>query len=194
MQTVRSTTDSVAGPSGKATSSTRRRFLGATLLLTVSAVALGGCCGALIKKDSAWKGTYQRYAVATRNAQGKRTVNVSSSGAATLIVGTNTVTYDLVYGANNANHIVQVYTWKTADLVPVGSGHDVKLTWVSMVKNPPTANYFADNVSPMMKVRGSGADRRIELEFADARGTRGDVDFSVGGKNMTGIGEADFGQ
>jgi hypothetical protein len=45
-----------------------------------------------------------------------------------------------------------------------------------------------------MKVRGSGADRRIELEFADARGTRGDVDFSVGGKNMTGIGEADFGQ
>lgn len=183
-------------PTG-ARSGSRRRFLAATLLVAASSVALGGCCGALFKKDAAWKGTYQRYAVATKNAQGKRTVNVSSTGTATLIVGANTVTYDLYYGAGNANHIVQVYTWKSADLVPAGDGHDVKLTWISMVKNPPTANYFADNIAPMMKVRGTGQNRRIELEFSDSRGTRGDIDFSVGGRTPTGtgagIGNGDFG-
>jgi hypothetical protein len=158
----------------------------------LAAVSASACC--LKETGAGWKGTYQRYAVSTRNAMGQPRVFGSSAGKASLIIDTNKLTYDLYYGPNNNTHVVQVYTFQASDIAAVKGGHNVRLTWQSMVKTPTNASYYADNITPVLKVRGSGDNRHFELEFSDAKGTQGDIDFSVGGKNLTGIGDADFDQ
>ena len=53
-----------------------------------------------------------------------------------------------------------------------------------MQKVPANSNYNADSVQPMLKIRGSGDKRHIELEFSDTKGVRADIDFSVNGVDL----------
>lgn len=162
------------------------RFLVTAGTLSVLALTLPGCK----ETGSSWKGKYTRYAEAVRAANGR--TRTESQGTATLDVDTNKITYDVVYGPKNQNHVVQVYTFTPATITKVNGGHDVKLTHISMVKTPPNLGYFPDSGNPLLKVRGKGDNLHLELEFVDTKGTRADVDFSIGGKNLTGVGDADF--
>lgn len=164
----------------------RRSFLSAAIL--GAAVVVSGCK----ETGASWNGTYVRYSAAMRNAAGKRVNTASNTGVAKLVVASGELTYDQTYGPNNNTHVVQVYTFQKNDIVKGKGGHDVKLVWKSMVKTPPTAGYDADNITPLLRVRGKGDNLHLELEFVDSKGTRGDIDFSVGGKNLSGIGDADF--
>ena len=164
----------------------RRSFLSVAIL--GAAVVVSGCK----ETGASWNGTYLRYSAAVRNAAGKRVNTPSNGGVAKLIVATGELTFDQTYGPNNNTRVVQVYTFQKTDIVKVKGGHDVKLVWKSMVKTPPTANYYADNITPLLKVRGKGDNLHLELEFVDSKGMRGDIDFSVGGQNLTGVGDADF--
>ncbi len=162
------------------------RFIVTASALSLLALTLPGCK----ETGASWKGKYTRYAASIRQAKGR--VSTATTGTATLDVAPNKITYDVLYGPNNANHVVQVYTFQQSDIAKVNGGHDVKLTHISMVKTPPNLGYYPDSGSPLLKVRGKGDNLHLELEFVDTKGTRGDIDFSVGGKNLTGVGDADF--
>jgi hypothetical protein len=165
--------------------STSRRSLFVVPLLAGLALAGVGC-----KEDgSSWAGTYIRYNSAVRNAQGKRIVSASTGGNAKLVLTKGQAVYDLNYGPNNATNVVQVYTFTKDNVKKVKNGYDVALTWKSIEKKPANAGYFPDNVSPLLKVRGKSGQTHVELEFTDTKGIRGDIDFSVGGKNLTGTPE-----
>ena len=162
------------------------RFLLTAGVVSLLVTTLPGCK----ETGASWKGKYTRYAASIRQATGR--TSTATAGTATLAVETNKVTYDVLYGANNVNHVVQVYTFKPDDIAKVKGGYDVKLVHISMVKTPTNLGYFPDSGNPLLKVRGKGDNAHFELEFVDTKGTRGDIDFSVGGKNLSGAGDADF--
>lgn len=136
------------------------------------------------KEDgSSWAGTYLRYGEAVRR-NGKKIPSPTTAGKGTLTLEAGKVTYFLEYGPGLKNKITQVYTFTPENIAQVKNGYNVQLTWQSMEKIPTNANYIADKIEPVMKVRGEGDKRHIELEISDPRGTRGDVDFSVGGVDL----------
>lgn len=163
------------------------RFLVTAGAVSVLALTLPGCGK---ETGASWQGKYTRYAEAVRAANGR--TRSESKGTATLDVQPGKLTYDVLYGPNNVNHVVQVYTFTPETITKVKGGHDVKLTHISMVKTPPNLAWFPDSGNPLLKVRGKGDNLHLELEFVDTKGTRADVDFSIGGKNLTGVGDADF--
>jgi hypothetical protein len=142
---------------------------------TATAAALDG---------SAWAGVYTRYGEAVRK-DGKKIASATSAGQATLTVATGQVTYVVEYPSGKATHkATQVYTFTPADVTPAKNGHNVRLTWQSLLKEPTNSGYQPDKIEPMLKIRGDGDKRHIELEFTDTQGIRADIDFSIGGVDL----------
>ena len=133
---------------------------------------------------SAWAGVYTRYAEAVRK-DGKKITSATSAGQASLTMATGQATYVVEYPSGKATHrATQVYTFTPADVTQVRNGHNVRLTWQSLQKEPTNSNYLPDKVEPMLKIRGDGDKRHIELEFTDTQGIRADIDFSIGGVDL----------
>jgi hypothetical protein len=172
----------------------------ATILLLPLVIATAGCCkknpstdgaspdgtpaAAAALDGSAWAGVYTRYGEAVRK-DGKKITSATSAGQATLTMATGQVTYVVEYPSGKATHkATQVYTFTPADVTQVKNGHNVQLTWQSLLKEPTNSGYLPDKIEPMLKIRGDGDKRHIELEFTDTQGVRADIDFSVGGVDL----------
>jgi hypothetical protein len=123
----------------------------------------------------AFMGTYRKHAESVYK-NGRRLSSATSKGSGELKVEPGKVTYAQTYPERGHDvHVTQIYSFTERDVVPHGTGFDVKLTFVSMESD--TKNYAPDKNRPKLDVVKSVKGWEIGLVTTDDNGAMAGAEF-----------------